>query len=181
VWTRSPHVLLGLSTALAALVLLPACGTATHSSATSSGAPQATTPATTVPITTVPINTVPPSTRVAATRKWTDLQVGDCLAELPPVDLSAQTVTVVDCATPHAAEVYLRAPVEVNAAIADVANKKCIAGFKEYTGQPIGGPYAMTYLIDSDQNRTSSNPDPSTVICLLEAAGSGPLTSSTRS
>jgi hypothetical protein len=61
----------------------------------------------------------------------------------------------------------------------------CTAGFKEYAGQTIGGPgpmtYAMTYLIDSDQNRTSSNPDPSTVICLLEAAGSGPLTSSARS
>jgi hypothetical protein len=180
VWIRSRHVVLGLSTALAALTLLPACGTASHSSATSSGAPPATTPAATVPITTVPI-----TTPVAATQKWTDLKVGDCLAELPPVDLSAQTVTVVDCSTPHAAEVYLRAPVEVNAAIADVANKKCTAGFKEYAGQPIGGPgpmtYAMTYLIDSDQNRTSSNPDPSTVICLLEAAGSGPLTSSARS
>jgi hypothetical protein len=182
VWTRSPRLVLGLSAALAALVLLPACATTSHSPDTSSGAPQATTP-----ITTVPITTVPPSPPVAATQqtqKWTDLQVGDCLAELPPVDLSAQTVTVVDCATPHAAEVYLRAPVEVNAAIADVANKKCTAGFKEYTGQPIGGPgpmaYAMTYLIDSDQNRTSSNPDPSTVICLLEAAGSGPLTSSAR-
>lgn len=180
-WIRSRHALLGLSTALAALALLPACGTASHSAATSSSsAPPATTPATTVAITTVPA-----TTPVVVTQKWTDLQVGDCLAELPPVDLSAQTVTVVDCSTPHAAEVYLRAPVEVNAAIADVANTKCTTGFKEYTGQPLAGagpmPYAMTYLIDSDQNRTSSNPDPSTVICLLEAAGSGPLTSSARS
>jgi hypothetical protein len=175
----SPRGTLALSTVLATLVLLPACGsdTGSHSSAPSSNAPAA--PPTTAP---APTTAVPaPTTPATATQKWTDLKVGDCLAELPPVDLSEQTVTVVDCTAPHAAEVYLRAPVEVNAAIADVANQKCAAGFRDYTGQPVGGPYAMTYLIDSDQNRTSSNPEPSTVICLLQGTGSGPLTSSARS
>jgi hypothetical protein len=36
----------------------------------------------------------------------------------------------------------------------------------------------MTYLIDSNQDRTSNNPLPSTVICLLQAADGGPLTGS---
>jgi hypothetical protein len=172
---RSGRVLVGLP-AVAALALLPACAPGTPTTAASSSAAPVTTPTTTTGST-----TVPPTTPTAATRTWTDLSVGDCLAELPPVDLSAPTVTVVDCSGPHAAEVYLRAPVEVDAAIADVADKKCAAGFQDYTGRPIGGPYAMTYLIDSDQNRTSSNPEPSTVICLLQGTGSGPLTSSARS
>jgi hypothetical protein len=180
VWITSPRVALALSTVLATVVLLPACGTDTgsHSSATSSSAAAAA-PQTTAPATTTAV--AAPTTPATTTQKWTDLKVGDCLAELPPVDLSEQTVTVVDCTAPHAAEVYLRAPVEVNAAIADVANQKCAAGFRDYTGRPVGGPYAMTYLIDSDQNRTSSNPEPSTVICLLQGTGSGPLTSSARS
>jgi hypothetical protein len=31
-------------------------------------------------------------------------------------------------------------------------------------------PYTITYLIDSEQDRTSNNPYPSTVICLLAGA-----------
>jgi hypothetical protein len=38
----------------------------------------------------------------------------------------------------------------------------------------------MTYLIDSNQDRTSANPLPSTVICLLAASNGGPLTGSAR-
>nr|WP_232004730.1 hypothetical protein [Mycobacterium sp. ACS1612] len=109
--------------------------------------------------------------------KWIDLQVGQCLADPPPTDPSVVTVAVVDCALPHAAEVYLRTDVEVNAAIADVADQRCRAGLQQYTGQA-PGPLAMTYLIDSKQDRTSDNPMPSTVICLLQAAGGGPLTGS---
>jgi hypothetical protein len=109
------------------------------------------------------------------------LQVGDCLAELPPSDPSVVTVTVVDCATAHAAEVYLRGPLAVNAAIADVANRVCASGFQRYAGQSIdGSSFAVTYLIDSDQDRTSDNPAPSTVICLLHAANGQPLTESAR-
>jgi len=51
--------------------------------------------------------------------------VGDCLADPPPSDPSVVTVSVVDCAIPHSAEVYLRSDVEVNAAIADVADREC--------------------------------------------------------
>ncbi len=109
------------------------------------------------------------------------MQVGDCLAELPPSDPSVVIVTVVDCATAHAAEVYLRGPLAVNAAIADVANGECASGFPGYTGQTgDGSPFAMTYLIDSDQDRTSDNPAPSTVICVLHAANGQPLTKSAR-
>ena len=65
----------------------------------------------------------------------------------------------------------------VNAAIADVANKQCVAGLSQYTGRSIdGGPFAVTYLIDSNQDRTSSNPVPGTVICLLQATNGRPLT-----
>ena len=92
------------------------------------------------------------------------------------------TVTLVDCATAHAAEVYLRAAVEVNAAIADVADRECAAGVSQYTGRVLAGSaFVVTYLIDSNQDRTSANPTPSTVICLLQAANGQPLTDSARS
>ena len=91
------------------------------------------------------------------------------------------TVSVVDCAIPHSAEVYLRTDVEVNAAIADVADRECGAGFTQYTGQSVAGsPFVVTYLIDSNQDRTSANPLPSTVICLLQESNGGPLTGSAR-
>jgi hypothetical protein len=90
-------------------------------------------------------------------------------------------VTLVDCAGAHAAEVYLRAAVEVNEAIADVADRDCALGLPQYTGRAASGsPFAMTYLIDSNQDRTSNNPMPSTVICLLQAANGQPLTGSAR-
>ena len=111
------------------------------------------------------------------THKWVDLQVGDCIAEVPAVDLGEVSVSIVDCAATHAAEVYLRAPVEVNAAVADVANGVCSAGVPAYTGRPVdGSPYSVTYLIDSGQDRTANNPLPSTVICLLQSASGQPLT-----
>ena len=128
--------------------------------------------------TTTTVSTAPPAIPTARAVNWFDLDVGDCLADPPPVDdPNVITVAVVDCSTPHLAEVYLRAPLAVNTAIADVANGKCGEGFTAYTGEPVGsGTFTITYLIDSNQNRTSSNPDPSTVICLLQAAGGGPLT-----
>jgi hypothetical protein len=113
--------------------------------------------------------------------KWVDLAVGDCLAAPPPTDPSVVTVDIVDCASPHMAEVYVLAPVAVNAAIADVAERECTSGLGPYTGGPRNGaPLTVTYLIDSTQDRTSNNPDPSTVICLLQAADGRPLTESAR-
>jgi hypothetical protein len=120
----------------------------------------------------------PPGSR---TEKWIDLEVGECVADLPPADLSRVTVTVVDCGTAHLAEVYLRAPMAVDSAVAAVANRDCNAGFAPYTGRPAdGGPYTITYLIDSNQDRTGADPTPSTVICLLQAADGQPLTGSAR-
>lgn len=133
-----------------------------------------------------PHATANPSTTVATTlgshtEKWINLQVGECVADLPPADLSRVTVTVVDCATAHLAEVYMRAPVAVDKAIANVASRDCAAGFAPYTGQAVdGSPFSITYLIDSNQDRTGANPTPSTVICLLQAANGQPLTRSTR-
>jgi hypothetical protein len=158
---------------LAALTLLTACD------AGGSNAPSTTsTPVTTTTTTTI---AAPSTGQGPRTEKWIDLQVGDCLADPPPSDPSVVMVSVVDCAIPHAAEAYLRADVEVNAAIADVADRECGAGLTDYTGQSVGGgPLVATYLIDSNQDRTSANPLPSTVICLLQASNGGPLTGSAR-
>ena len=162
---------------LAALSLLTAC----DAGAGDSGAPSASSVATaSAPVTATTV-AAPPSAQGPLTKKWFELQAGDCLADPPPTDPSVVTVSVVDCAIPHSAEVYLRAPVEVNAAIADVADQQCNAGFAQYTGQSVGGgPLVVTYLIDSNQDRTSSDPPPSTVICLLQAAKGGPVTGSAR-
>jgi hypothetical protein len=151
---------------MAALTLLTACG-ANDTAPPSTSAAATTTTATTTTV----------AAAVPQTKKWIDLQAGDCLADPPPVDPGVVVVSVVDCAIPHAAEVYLRTDVEVNAAIADVADQQCSAGLTQYTG---GGPFAMTYLIDSKQDRTSANPMPSTVICVLQASNGGPLTGSAR-
>jgi hypothetical protein len=162
---------------LAALALLTACGSGAGNSDATSTSPAS--------IASVPSAVTTTSVAATAqgprTQKWIELQVGDCLADPPPSDPSAVTVSVVDCAIAHAAEVYLRADVEVNAAIADVADQQCSAGFAGYTGFSVGGsPFVVTYLIDSNQDRTSANPLPSTVICLLQASNGGPLTGSAR-
>lgn len=111
--------------------------------------------------------------------KWIDLRAGQCVTDLPPADGSRVNVTVVDCATAHLAEVYLRAPMAVDAAIATVANRDCAAGFGPYTGQSVeGSRFSITYLIDSNQDRTGATPTPSTVICLLQSANGQPLSGS---
>ena len=123
----------------------------------------------------------PPTTQGPRTKNWFDLAVGDCLTEIPAIDTGVVTATLVDCATPHQAEVFLLAPLAVNTAIADIADQKCVAGFSPYTGQSIdGSPFTVTYLIDSNQDRTSNNPTPSTAICFLQATNGGPLTASAR-
>lgn len=122
-----------------------------------------------------------PAAPAERTANWYDLGIGDCLADPPPVDPTVVTVTVVDCTSPHRAEVYLRAPMAVNTAVADVVDRTCGQGLADYTGHTVAdGTYTTTYLIDSNQNRTSSNPTPSTVICFLEAPDGGPLVSSAR-
>jgi hypothetical protein len=169
-----------LGVCLAAAALLTACDGGAGSSDATSTSPAPTTSAQ-VTVTTTTTPAVPPTAQGPRMEKWIELQVGDCLAEPPPSDPSVVTVSVVDCAIAHAAEVYLRADVEVNAAIADVADRECDAGFSRYAGRSVGGsPFVVTYLIDSNQDRTSANPLPSTVICVLEASNGGPLTGSTR-
>jgi hypothetical protein len=119
----------------------------------------------------------PPATPIVRTVNWFDLDVGDCLADPPPTDPNVIAVAVVDCTAPHHAEVYLRVPLAVNTAVVDVAGLKCNDGFTAYTGELVdSGTFTVTYLIDSNQNRTESNPDPSTAICLLQAADGSVLT-----
>jgi hypothetical protein len=176
---RDVKVGFGLTASAAAVTLALACNTNVQPGQTSTS-PTSTAQAT-IPLSTTPTVVAPPITRDPSTEKWIDLRVGDCLAELPPSDPSVVIVKVVDCASPHAAEVYFRGPLAVNAAVADVANRQCAAGFSQYTGQSAdGSSFAVTYLIDSNQDRTADNPAPSTVICLLHAANGQPLTQSAR-
>src|SRR5262245_139858 len=104
---------------LAALIMLTACGardTAPPATGTAVASSVAETTTTTV------------AAQGPQIKKWIDLQVGDCLTDPPPVDPGVVMVSVVDCAIPHAAEVYLRTDVEVNAAVAEVADRDCKAG-----------------------------------------------------
>jgi hypothetical protein len=163
----------GVIASVAASTVLCACTAGAGTTSAPSPAPAPT------PAATAPPAPPPPTARSV---DWFDLDVGDCLTDPPPVDdPNVIAVAVVDCASPHRAEVYLRAPLAVNTAIADVADRKCDEGFTRYTGRPVGAAtFTITYLIDSNQNRTSSNPDPSTVICLLHAANGAPVTVSAR-
>ena len=154
-------------TGSAAVAVLAACGGSPYTTAT------LTTTSTISSTTTVAAPAVPASRTV----KWVDLQAGDCLADPPPTDPSVVMVTVVDCTGPHSAETFLRAPLPVNDALSDIGNRECGAGLTKYTG---GGPYTISYLIDSEQDRTSNNPYPSTVICLLQGAGGQTLNGSAR-
>jgi hypothetical protein len=113
--------------------------------------------------------------------KWIDLIEGDCLAEPPPTDPAVVTVTVVDCAGPHVAETFLRAEIPVDAALTGPADQQCQTGLPQYTGPAAAGRYAISYLIDSEQDRTSNNPYPSTVICLLQSSTGQAMTGSARS
>ena len=122
------------------------------------------------------------STKAPRTQKWINLQVGDCLADVPPVDPAVVEVTVVDCSQPHMAETFVRAPIPVDAALDGTANAQCEAGFAQYTGlaSSAGSAYTVGYLIDSDQDRTGNIPLPSTVICLLQSAQGQSLTGSAK-
>jgi hypothetical protein len=123
----------------------------------------------------------PTTTQAPRTKKWIDLEVGDCLADVPPADPAVVDVTVVDCSQPHMAETFLRAPIPVDAALDGTANPQCETGFVQYTGRAsVGSPYLIGYLIDSHQDRTYNNPLPSTVICLLQGAQGQSLTGSAR-
>ena len=163
-----------LSVAIVALLVVPV-------SAAGCGARQSeNTPAATaqIPSTTAASAT---STMSARTEKWIDLKAGDCLATPPSSDPAEVTVTVVDCTTPHLAEVYLRANIPVDTAVTGTANQQCETGLLDYTGAPLSGSgYTISYLIDSEQDRTSNNPLPSTVICLLQGAQGQSFTASAR-
>lgn len=171
----------GIALALTATAVLagcsagkPAATTASSSSSTGSSAGSST--ATSSPATTQAAQT---TTQAPRTEKWIDLKVGDCLADAPPTDPAVVMVTLVDCSQPHLAEAFVRAPIPVDAALEGTANAQCETGFVEYTGRAsAGSPYTITYMIDSDQDRTFNNPLPSTVICLLQGAQGQSLTGS---
>ncbi|MGJ6123574.1 hypothetical protein QN239_13465 [Mycolicibacterium sp. Y3] len=152
---------------ISAAILLASCGA--HPTA----APPAPTTADTPTSHSAPVPAPAPRTL-----PWFNLQVGDCVDQIPAVDEGAVDVTLVDCAAPHRAEVYQRAPIPVDAAVTEVANQRCNDALTAYTGA--SGSYTVSYLIDSNQDRTADNPLPSIVICLLQDAGGGALTRSAR-
>lgn len=167
---------------LLALVLAPVLPAGCAADRGAEGGPTASPTATTAPVpTSAPLAPPAPGTPAIRTERWIDLAAGDCLADPPPGDPGVVTVTIIDCAAPHRAEAYLRVPVAVDTVVAGVADRGCAAGFAEYTGHSVAGSgFTVSYLIDSDQNRTVDNPMPSTVICLLQAADGQPVTGSAR-
>ena len=179
----------GIAVALVATACLTGC-TAKKAADSPPAAPSAASPApSSAPSSTAPTVTdaagatsAPATTKAPRTEKWIDLQVGDCLADAPPTDPAVVMVTLVDCSQPHLAEAFVRAPIPVDATLEGTANAQCEAGFVQYTGRAsAGSPYTITYMIDSDQDRTFNNPLPSTVICLLQGAQGQSLTGSARS
>lgn len=169
--TPAIAVMLAAGVALSGCSATKPADTATTSSAAQSSPGKSTT----APGTAAPAST----TQAPRTEKWIELKVGDCLADAPPTDPAEVMVTLVDCSQPHLAEVFVRAPIPVDAALEGTANTQCESGFVQYTGQAsAGSPYTITYMIDSDQDRTSNNPLPSTVICLLQNAAGQSLTGS---
>jgi len=168
------RTLRALAAGLCALTVLTACAGKT---AAPTSSPSSTT--TTAPTTTT-VAAAPP-TQPSRTARWVDLNAGDCLADPPPTDPAVVIVTVVDCSAPHLAETFLRAALPVDAAVTGIASQRCDAGFAQYTGRPLGNSgLTITYLIDSEQDRTSNNPYPSTVICLLQGTNGQSLTGSAR-
>ncbi len=177
------HRRLALAAALTALAAAPACGAKTSTPAQSStGSASASTPAASAPAaasTTAPGSATPPADSAPGVARWVDLKPGQCLAAPPPTDPAEVNVTTVECAKPHAAEVYLRVNIPVDAAVTGTANAQCETGLTQYAGvSSVGGHYSIGYLIDSDQDRTANNPYPSTLICLLQGAQGQPLTGS---
>jgi len=173
----------GIAVALVAAACLTGCAAkkAAEPLPGASSAPSSATSPTAAGISDATATTAPATTMSPRTEKWIDLQVGDCLADAPPTDPAVVMVTLVDCSQPHLAEAFVRAPIPVDAALEGTANAQCEAGFVKYTGRAsAGGPYTITYMIDSDQDRTSNNPLPSTVICLLQGAQGQSLTGSAR-
>lgn len=161
-----------LVAALAVMAELPSCAS------NDSGEAAGPTSTTTMPSPPTSAIAAPPVTR---TKNWFDLTVGDCLTEIPAIEEGAVTTTVVDCTTPHQAEVFLLAPLKVDTAIDRIAGDRCAEGFVTYTGRSVdGSQLRVSYLIDSNQDRTSNNPTPSTAICLLQSANGEPLTNSAR-
>jgi hypothetical protein len=157
-----------LAVLLAATACVAGCSATQPGTSANTAVTAASTPSTAVASAT-PTPAEPPM--AARTEKWIDLKAGDCLAAPPSDDPAEVTVTVVDCGTPHLAEAYLRADIPVDAAVTTTANQQCAAGFTQYTGLTANGSqYTISYLIDSEQDRTSNNPLPSTVICLLQGA-----------
>ena len=167
-----------LAGAAAVAVMVAGCGPgATETPRADSSAPSPAAPAPPAPAPAGPPPSAPPAP--ATSTRWVDLRPGQCLADPPPVDPAVVMVTVLDCAGPHAGEVFHRTGLAVNTALADVAGSACAAGFADYAGRPLAGAgYAVSYLIDSDQNRTSAVAEPSTLICVLTDPGGATLTGS---
>ena len=177
---RRLRTLAVIAVAVATAAPLTGCATKRGAEAAPTGSASASassSPASSSGATVTSATASPTTTQAPRIKKWIDLQVGDCLADVPPTDPAVVEVTVVDCAQPHMAETFVRAPIPVDAALDGTANAQCESGFVAYTGRAsAGSPYTIGYLIDSDQDRTGNNPLPSTVICLLQGAQGQSLT-----
>jgi hypothetical protein len=162
---RRLRPLSGIAVALAATAVLAGCDAKKPADTTPAGTSVSSSPGSSSSSASAGAAASPTPTKAPRTEKWINLQVGDCLADVPPTDPAVVEVTVVDCSQPHMAETFVRAPIPVDAALDGTATAQCEAGFVQYLGRASAGtPYLIGYLIDSDQDRTANNPLPSTVI-----------------
>ena len=150
-------------------------------------APTTAAPTTAAPTTAAPTTVTEPPTTVATTvaapagpitRQWHDLMSAHCLPVLPTG--SFVSVETVDCATPHAAEVFFAG--RADPLRPTVAEERCLNAFPGYTGIPFDGSgYEITW-IESEPNPSGEiqlgdfNAD--VVVCLLSDATGNPLTGS---
>jgi Septum formation len=116
------------------------------------------------------------------------LKVGDCFDQTPSVDANGNGIVVdsiVDCAQPHDAEVYLvfDYPGSPDAypgdeAIGSLQQTRCQAAFEAYVGKdPDLSSYTINYRRPDVDSWSSGD---RSIACLIEDASGGQLTGSAR-
>jgi hypothetical protein len=117
-----------------------------------------------------------------------ELKVGNCFNRTPAVDANGDNVvgnTLIDCAQPHDAEVYLVFDVAPgpsgypgDEAIGTLQQTRCDAAFVGYVGKDPGlSRYTIDYVRPDSGTWSSGD---RTIACLIEDASGGQLTGSAK-
>jgi hypothetical protein len=117
-----------------------------------------------------------------------DLSVGDCFTRTPTTDSNGDNVnanTIVECAQPHDAEVFLVFDVPAgpngypgDEAIGALQQTRCEAAFAGYVGKEYGlSSYTINYVRPDIDTWGSGDHK---IACLIEDASAGKLTGSAK-